>query len=67
MEQLTIRYRIHPDGRLDELVEGLNVMVCEQLTERIQARLGVVQQRRSTAEAFICQQQVQQSQVQSLS
>ncbi|CAK6687421.1 MAG: DUF2997 domain-containing protein [Cyanobium sp. MAG_237] len=68
MEQLTIRYRIHPDGRVDELVEGLNGMACEQLTERIEARLGVVQQRRSTAEAFICQQQeVQQSQVQSLS
>ena len=68
MEQLTIRYRIHPDGRVDELVEGLNGMACEQLTERIEARLGVVQQRRSTAEAFICkQQEVQQSQVQSLS
>jgi len=67
MEQLTIRYRIHPDGRVDELVEGLNGMACEQLTERIEARLGVVQQRRSTSEAFIFQQQVQQSQVQSLS
>ena len=67
MEQLTIRYRIHPDGRVDELVEGFNGMACEQLTERIEARLGVVQQRRSTAEAFICQQQVQQSHVQSLS
>ena len=67
MEQLTIRYRIHPDGRVDELVEGFNGMACEQLTERIEARLGVVQQRRSTSEAFIFQQQVQQSQVQSLS
>ena len=67
MEQLTIRYRIHPDGRVDELVEGLNGMACEQLTERIEARLGVVQQRRSTAEAFLFEQQAQQSQVQSLS
>ena len=66
MEQLTIRYRIHPDGRVDELVEGLNGMACEQLTERIEARLGV-QQRRSTAEAFLCEQPAQQSQVQSLS
>ena len=64
MEQFTIRYRIHPDGRVDELVEGLNGMACEQLTERIEARLGVVQQRRSTAEAFLCEQQAQQSQVQ---
>ena len=67
MEQLTIRYRIHPDGHVDELVEGLNGMACEQLTERIEARLGVVQQRRSTAEAFLCEQPAQQSQVQSLS
>lgn len=67
MDQLTIRYRIHPDGRVDELVEGLPGMACEQLTERIEARLGVVQQRQSTAEAFLSQEQVQQSQVQSLS
>ncbi|MDA0716940.1 MAG: DUF2997 domain-containing protein [Cyanobacteria bacterium] len=67
MEQLTIRYRIHSDGRVDELVEGLQGMACEQLTERIEARLGVVQQRRSTAEAFLCQQQIQESQVQSFS
>ena len=67
MDQLTIRYRIHPDGRVDELVEGQHGMACEQLTERIEARLGVVQQRRSTAEAFLSQPQAQQSQVQSLS
>ena len=67
MDQLTIRYRIHQDGRVEELVEGLNGLACEQLTERIEAKLGVVQQRRSTAEAFLCQQQAQQSQVQSLS
>ena len=67
MEQLTIRYRIHSDGHVDELVEGLQGVACEQLTERIEARLGVVQQRRSTAEAFLCQQQIQESQVQSLS
>jgi len=67
MDQLTIRYRIHPDGRVEELVEGLKGLACEQLTERIEAKLGVVQQRRSTAEAFLCQQQAQQSQVQSLS
>ena len=67
MEQLTIRYRIHPDGRVDELVEGVQGMACEQLTDRIEARLGAVQQRRSTAEAFLCEQKAQQSQVQSLS
>ncbi len=50
--QQTIRYRIRPDGRVEETVEGLVGMACEQLTERIEARLGTVQQRQPTAEAF---------------
>lgn len=52
MAQQTIRFRIRPDGRVDEQVEGVLGVGCEQLTERIEARLGAVQQRRSTAEAF---------------
>lgn len=52
MAQHTIRFRIRPDGRVEEQVEGVQGMACEQLTERIEARLGVVQQRRPTAEAF---------------
>jgi hypothetical protein len=32
---------------------------CEQLTERIEARLGAVQQRQSTAAAFQSNDQVQ--------
>jgi hypothetical protein len=52
MAQRTIRFRIRPDGRVEELVEGVQGVGCEQLTERIEARLGAVQQRRSTAEAF---------------
>ncbi len=52
MAQHTIRFRIRPDGRVEELVEGIAGNGCEQLTERIEARLGSVQQRRSTAEAF---------------
>jgi hypothetical protein len=67
MDQLTIRYRIRPDGRVDELVEGLQGLACEQLTERIEARLGVLQQRQATAEAFLSHEQARQSQVQSLS
>ena len=47
----TIRFRIRPDGRVEELVEGLQGAACEPLTERIEARLGTVQQRRSTSEA----------------
>jgi hypothetical protein len=52
MAQHSIRFRIRPDGRVEEQVEGVQGLFCEQLTARIEARLGVVQQRRSTAEAF---------------
>ncbi len=50
--QQIIRYRIRPDGRVEETVEGLSGSACERLTERIEARLGMVQQRQPTAEAF---------------
>lgn len=52
MAQQTIRFRIRPDGRVEEVVEGVQGQGCEQLTERIEARLGSVQQRSSTAEAY---------------
>ncbi len=52
MAQQTIRFRIQPDGRVEELVEGITGSGCEQLTERIEARLGSVQQRQATSEAF---------------
>ena len=58
MAQQTIRFRIRPDGRVEEHVEGVLGVGCEQLTERIEARLGAVQQRRSTAEAFQNQAQI---------
>ena len=53
MAQQTIRFRIHSGGRVHELVEGVQGEGCEQLTERIEARLGSVQQRQSTSEAFL--------------
>ena len=40
---------------MEELVEGVQGEGCSQLTERIEARLGSVQQRRSTSEAFQAQ------------
>lgn len=55
MAQSTIRYRIRPDGRVEEHVEGVAGQACESLTERIEARLGRVRQRQSTAEAFASQ------------
>jgi hypothetical protein len=59
MEEHTIHFRIRPDGRVEELVEGVRGLSCEQLTERIEARLGAVQQRQSTAAAFQSHEQVQ--------
>jgi hypothetical protein len=55
MAQQSIRFRIRPDGRVEELVEGIQGSGCEQLTERIEAKLGTVQQRQSTSEAFAAQ------------
>ena len=59
MAQETIRFRIRPDGRVEEQVEGVQGMACERLTERIEARLGSVQQRQPTAAAYAAAQQHQ--------
>lgn len=53
MAQRTIRYRIRPDGQVEEFVEGVHGSGCVQLTEQIEARLGKVKQRRSTPEAYL--------------
>ena len=52
MAQRTIRFRIRPDGRVEETVEGVAGQGCQQLTERIESRLGTVQRRQETSEAF---------------
>ena len=52
MAQHTIRFRIRPDGRVEETVEGVVGQGCQELTERIESRLGTVQQRQETSEAF---------------
>ena len=52
MAQHTIRFRIRPDGRVEELVEGIVGSGWEQLTERIESKLGSLQQRQPTSEAF---------------
>jgi len=52
MAQRTIRFRIRPDGRVEETVEGVAGQGCQQLTERIESRLGTVQQRQEMSEAF---------------
>ncbi|QEY33095.1 DUF2997 domain-containing protein [Synechococcus sp. RSCCF101] len=53
MPQRSIRFRIHADGRVEETVEGVAGPACHDLTERIEASLGVVQQRVASSEAFL--------------
>ena len=53
MPQRTLRFRIFQDGRVEESVEGVVGESCQQLTERIEAALGAVEQSRPTAEAFL--------------
>ncbi len=52
MGQQTIRFRIRPDGRVEEVVEGVVGEACLALSERIEARLGSVQTRQPAAAAF---------------
>ena len=52
MLQRTVRFTIRPDGRVEELVEGVSGEACQQLTERLEAALGTVERRESTADAF---------------
>jgi len=56
MAQRTIRFRIRPDGRVEETVEGVAGQSCQQLTERIETRLGTLQQRQQTSEAFVAEE-----------
>ena len=62
MPQRTVRFRIRPDGRVEEQVEGVTGDACLQLTERLESALGTVERRQPTSEAFTSTQPVTQSQ-----
>ena len=64
MAQQSIRFRIRPGGQVEEVVEGVQGQGCEQLTESIEARLGSVQQRQRTVEAYQVMPQHQPEEVQ---
>ena len=53
MPQQSIRFRIRPDGRVEELVEGVQGAGCQDLTRSIEARLGTVSSVQPTAEQFL--------------
>ena len=62
MPQRTMRFRIRPDGRVEERVEGVTGDACLQLTDRLESALGTVERRQPTSEAFTSTQPVTQSQ-----
>jgi hypothetical protein len=62
MPQRTVRFRIRPDGRVEEQVEGVTGDACLQLTDRLEAALGTVERRQPTSEAFTSSQALTQSQ-----
>ncbi len=62
MPQRTVRFRIRPDGRVEERVEGVTGDACLQLTDRLEEALGTVERRQPTSEAFTSTQSVTQSQ-----
>ena len=53
MPQRTVRFTIRPDGLVEERVEGVVGDSCQQLTEKLEAALGTVERRESTAESFL--------------
>lgn len=52
MPQRTLRFRIRPDGRVEERVEGIEGEACLGLTERLETALGSVERREATSEAY---------------
>ena len=62
MPQRTVRFRIRPDGRVEEQVEGVTGDACLHLTDRLEAALGTVERRQPTSEAFTSSQALTQSQ-----
>ena len=53
MPQRTLRFKIRQDGRVEETVEGIVGEGCIDLTEKLEAALGSVEQRKPTSEAFL--------------
>ena len=52
MPQRTLRFRILPDGRVEERVEGIDGEACLGPTERLETALGSVERREATSEAY---------------
>ena len=53
MPQRTLRFKIHQDGRVEEIVEGFNGNSCNQATKNVEEALGEVKIKKKTSEAFV--------------
>ena len=53
MAQRTLRFKIRQDGRVEETVEGIIGNGCIELTEKLEAALGSVEQRKTTSDSFL--------------
>ena len=56
MPQITLRFKIHQDGKVEETVEGFNGDKCSIATKNVEDALGEVKVKNKTAEAFISYQ-----------
>ena len=56
MPQITLRFKIHQDGRVEETVEGFNGNECINATKNLEDALGEVKVKNKTTEAFVSNQ-----------
>lgn len=57
----TLEFIIYPNGRVEERVTGIVGSSCAEVTEAIEAKLGIVAHRELTSENFAQQQLTSQS------
>mmetsp|Transcript_10555 Transcript_10555/g.33744 ORF Transcript_10555/g.33744 Transcript_10555/m.33744 type:complete len:119 (+) Transcript_10555:58-414(+) len=51
-ERVQVKFRIYPDGRVEETVLGVKGMDCQKVTEELNAKLGTVISTTPTEEMF---------------
>ena len=50
--QVRVKFRIYPDGRVEETVSGIRGSDCTKVTEELNEKLGKVTQTKPTEEMF---------------
>ena len=63
MPQITLRFKIHQDGRVEETVQGFNGNACNSATKYIEDALGEVKVKNKTSEGFISNQSEKLNQI----